>query len=234
MPTGCLEEGSLGNPHHNTAQQCKALLRELLHDTRAYLTAQTPHACIAEQRLSNSKHTHEAADLLLGDINLPGASQLSFAMHPLPERGGHPPDAAAAALWRCYLSLSRLSVLAEHTTRRAGYSKGGEGGMSRASQYLRFLIAGLVSACGCCPEDLRCDVARLLLVVCAPPSCTSGHMPIPSLPPQEELRCLKDYRTPVMLRAAHGVLLHIFVVVLAPYFSHFCSSWQADGHDRST
>lgn len=35
------------------------------------------------------------------------------------------------------------------------------------------------------------------------------------------------------MRAAHGVLLHLFAVILAPYFVHFCDSWTALGYTRS-
>lgn len=41
----------------------------------------------------------------------------------------------------------------------------------------------------------------------------------------EELRSIKEYRTPTMMRHACGVLLHIFAVILAPYFVHFCDHW---------
>ena len=34
------------------------------------------------------------------------------------------------------------------------------------------------------------------------------------------------------MRAAHGVLLHLFAVFLAPYFVHFCDSWTALGYRR--
>lgn len=34
------------------------------------------------------------------------------------------------------------------------------------------------------------------------------------------------------MRAAHGLLLHLFAVVLAPYFVHFCDSWTALGYSR--
>lgn len=36
------------------------------------------------------------------------------------------------------------------------------------------------------------------------------------------------------MRAAHGVLLHLFAVFLAPYFVHFCDSWTALGYTRGT
>lgn len=45
----------------------------------------------------------------------------------------------------------------------------------------------------------------------------------------EDLRCIRDYRTPTMMRYACGILLHIFAVILAPYFVHFCDSWIAVG-----
>jgi hypothetical protein len=50
----------------------------------------------------------------------------------------------------------------------------------------------------------------------------------------EELRMLKEYRTPIMMRYANGVLLHIFAVALAPYFCHFCDSWVKNGYTWST
>ena len=37
-----------------------------------------------------------------------------------------------------------------------------------------------------------------------------------------------------MMRHASGVLLHIFAIVLAPYFVHFCDSWVEEGHDERT
>ena len=46
----------------------------------------------------------------------------------------------------------------------------------------------------------------------------------------EELRMLREYRTPIMMRYANGVLLHIFAIILAPYFCHFCDSWVAYGY----
>jgi hypothetical protein len=46
----------------------------------------------------------------------------------------------------------------------------------------------------------------------------------------EELRMLREYRTPIMMRYANGVLLHIFAIILAPYFCHFCDSWVSYGY----
>lgn len=48
----------------------------------------------------------------------------------------------------------------------------------------------------------------------------------------EELRMIKEYRTPIMMRYANGVLLHIFAIFLAPYFVHFCDSWTSHGYSR--
>ncbi len=41
-------------------------------------------------------------------------------------------------------------------------------------------------------------------------------------------------RTPYMMRTACGILLHIFAIILAPYFAHFCDSWIALGNDEDT
>lgn len=45
-------------------------------------------------------------------------------------------------LVRAYAALSRMSVMNEYLTHKAGYTRGGEGGMSRTAQYLRFLVSG--------------------------------------------------------------------------------------------
>jgi hypothetical protein len=34
-------------------------------------------------------------------------------------------------------------------------------------------------------------------------------------------------------RYANGVLIHIFSMALAPYFVHFCDSWQSLGYSRN-
>jgi hypothetical protein len=38
----------------------------------------------------------------------------------------------------------------------------------------------------------------------------------------EELRMLREYRTPIMMRYANGVLVHIFSVLVGPFFAHYC------------
>jgi len=37
-----------------------------------------------------------------------------------------------------------------------------------------------------------------------------------------------------MLRYSCGALIHLFAVILAPYFCHFCDSWTALGYDEET
>ncbi|WIA29367.1 hypothetical protein OEZ86_011872 [Tetradesmus obliquus] len=179
---------SLGNDHSAAALHCKMLLMDLLRDVRKYLVAHSPYESYAEQRLT-AKH-NPYVNMLLADMSLSGASQLSFEA--AVERY-QKTDPATAALHRCYRGFSRLSVLNERLGLRSGYTKGGEGGMSRTNQYLRYMIANL-----------------------------------------EELRMIREYRTPIMMRYANGVLIHIFSMVLAPYFVHFCDSWQSLGYSRNS
>lgn len=58
-------------------------------------------------------------------------------------------------------------------------------------------------------------------------SCTTKHKPLLAAP------CLQEYRTPYMMRSACGILLHIFAIILAPYFAHFCDSWISLGHSEN-
>lgn len=41
----------------------------------------------------------------------------------------------------------------------------------------------------------------------------------------EMLRTLYQYRTPMMLRYGCAVLIHVFAILLAPYFQSFCATW---------
>lgn len=89
------------------------------------------HAVTNRQRLGAKRH--ECANLLLADMSLSGASQLSFSVAPPPCQTSlgkfEKEDPATSALRRCYRCFSRLSVLNEKLTQRAGYQRGGEGGM---------------------------------------------------------------------------------------------------------
>lgn len=82
------------------------------------------HAVTNRQRLGAKRH--ECANLLLADMSLSGASQLSFAVA---LEKAEKEDPATSALRRCYRCFSRLSVLNEKLGLRAGYQRGGEGGM---------------------------------------------------------------------------------------------------------
>lgn len=42
----------------------------------------------------------------------------------------------------------------------------------------------------------------------------------------ETIRMLYQYRTPMMLRYGCCVLIHVFALLLAPYFASFCSTWS--------
>eukprot|EP00386_Alphamonas_edax_P001359 GDKI01004058.1.p1 GENE.GDKI01004058.1~~GDKI01004058.1.p1 ORF type:complete len:449 (-),score=141.86 GDKI01004058.1:323-1669(-) len=42
----------------------------------------------------------------------------------------------------------------------------------------------------------------------------------------EMLRTIVQYRTPVFLRYGCGMLIHVFAILLAPYFSSFCETWS--------
>jgi hypothetical protein len=52
-------------------------------------------------------------------------------------------DPGAEALRRCYAAFSRMSVLNEKLTVRSGYTRGGEGGLSRTNQVRGCSTAGL-------------------------------------------------------------------------------------------
>jgi hypothetical protein len=45
---------------------------------------------------------------------------------------------------------------------------------------------------------------------------------------------IRNYRTPVMMHTACGVLIHVFTIALAPYFVHFCDSWVSYGREPGT
>eukprot|EP00854_Cymbomonas_tetramitiformis_P003735 gene3735-4675_t len=79
---------------------------------------------------------------------------------------------------RVYKCLSTMSVLNENLGKAVGYSKGGEGGMSRPNQYLRYLTQSF-----------------------------------------EELRVIRDLRSPNGLRYMTAFFVYTLPVLLAPSFS---------------
>lgn len=126
----------------------------------------------------------------------------------------------------------------------------GEGGMSRTNQYLRYIISNLeelrmIRECESSSPRLRlathgiaAAAATVLLPLAnrlvlsgrpAPRSCILS----PFLSPFDRPLARTD-RTPYMMRTACGILLHIFAIILAPYFAHFCDSWIGLGNDEDS
>ncbi|KXZ56745.1 hypothetical protein GPECTOR_1g671 [Gonium pectorale] len=164
---------SLGNNNLQWARKVKAVLSEFCNSCSRYLTAQDKYESVAERRLV-AKKNDELYELFLHRLDVEERNTPHFARrvhHVEREDPGH------VHLLDCYRALSLLSVLNEQLTLKAGYTRGGEGGMSRTNQYLRYIISNL-EAC--------------------------------------------------------GILLHIFAIILAPYFAHFCDSWLAIGNDEET
>ncbi|GFR41041.1 hypothetical protein Agub_g1474, partial [Astrephomene gubernaculifera] len=180
---------SLGNNNLVWARKVKAVLEELCGSCSRYLTAQDRYESIAERRLV-AKKNDELYELFLHrlDVEERGTPHFSRRVHRAERQ-----DPGHVHLLDCYRALSLLSVLNEQLTLKAGYTRGGEGGMSRTNQYLRYIISNL-----------------------------------------EELRMIREYRTPYMMRTACGILLHIFAIILAPYFAHFCDSWISLGNREKT
>ncbi|EFJ52142.1 hypothetical protein VOLCADRAFT_103161 [Volvox carteri f. nagariensis] len=154
-----------------------------------YYMHRDKYESLAERRLV-AKKKDELYELFLHrlDVEERGLPHFQRRVHRADRQ-----DPGHVHLMDCYRALSLLSVFNEQLTLKAGYTRGGEGGMSRTNQYLRYIISNL-----------------------------------------EELRMIRDYRTPYMMRAACGILLHIFAIILAPYFAHFCDSWLALGNDEAT
>lgn len=88
---------TLGNDHTAAALHCKLLLVDLLRDVRSYLIADSPYESYAEARLSAKHNTY--ANMIMADLSLSGASQLSFQAA---VESAQKADPATAALRRCY------------------------------------------------------------------------------------------------------------------------------------
>lgn len=179
---------SIGNDHTLAAKRFRSILLDFLTQCKEYLTMEADFESYAEKRLTAKNH--HILDFMVNNLELSGQSRFSFQA--LVEKFNLQ-DPVREKLRSCYRLLSRIAAMNEHLGLQAGYTKGGEGGMSRTNQYLRYVVSNL-----------------------------------------EELRMIKDYRTPIMMRYAVGVLLHIFPLLLAPYFSHFCDSWISTGHEPNS
>ncbi|KAG2448310.1 hypothetical protein HYH02_006894 [Chlamydomonas schloesseri] len=180
---------SLGNNNLQWARKVKAVLEEFCVSCSRYLTAQDRYESVAERRLV-AKKNDELYELFVHKLEVEERSTPHFSRR---VHRAELQDPGHVHLVDCYRALSLLSVFNEQLTLKAGYTRGGEGGMSRTNQYLRYIISNL-----------------------------------------EELRMIREYRTPYMMRTACGILLHIFAIILAPYFAHFCDSWIALGNDEDT
>ncbi|GLI69017.1 hypothetical protein VaNZ11_013556 [Volvox africanus] len=180
---------SLGNNNLQWARKVKAVLEDFCTGCSRYLNAEDRYESLAERRLV-AKKNDELYELFLHrlDVEERGTPHYLRRVHRADQQ-----DPGHVHLMDCYRALSLLSVYNEQLTLKAGYTRGGEGGMSRTNQYLRYIISNL-----------------------------------------EELRMIRDYRTPYMMRTACGILLHIFAIILAPYFAHFCDSWIALGNNEDT
>lgn len=181
--------GSLGNNSNTWCKGVREVLKDFLINLHGFLTMTDGFENIAEKRLTARQH--ELIDLLFNKVRLnsnPADHTFARLMTEFDKR-----DPGKKLLAKCYKNLSKLSVMNEQLTLKAGYTRGGEGGMSRTAQYLRYMV---------------------------------NHL--------EQLRMIRDYRTPSMMRHASGVLLHVFSVILAPYFLHFCDSWVSYGHEEET
>ncbi|PNH12416.1 hypothetical protein TSOC_000670, partial [Tetrabaena socialis] len=180
---------SLGNNNLAWAKKVKAVLQEFCNSCGRYLTTQDVYESLAERRLV-AKKNDELLELFVHHLEVDERNAPHFRrrIHRAELR-----DPGHVHLSECYRALSLVSVLNEQLTLKAGYTRGGEGGMSRTNQYFRYILSNL-----------------------------------------EELRMIRDYRTPYMMRTACGLLLHIFAIILAPYFAHFCDSWLSLGNREKT
>lgn len=129
------------------------MLMDLLKDVRAYLVANSPWESYAEQRLQAK--THPYVNMLMADMSLSGADQVSFNAA---VEHSQKADPATAALRRCYRGFSRLSVLNERLGLRCGYTKGGA---------LAFVHKGGMGSSYCQSIDLTHVVADLAPVTAA-------------------------------------------------------------------
>jgi hypothetical protein len=108
-------------PHRTSADDCRALLFEFLSSLRCYLTANCDFESLAEMRLA-AKH-NSGLKMLVNDTALAG-SLSSYSFHAMVNELEHQ-DPAYPHYRKCYRCLSRMSVLNEQLTLRAGYTKGG-------------------------------------------------------------------------------------------------------------
>lgn len=169
--------GSIGDDRGRWASEFANAALDFLSNLEQYLRASDGYESLSEIRLTAKRGN--TVGLLLGNTQLhPDEESLTASFI---RRVEHIHDSLPGSgyLRATYRALNRMQVMDETLTAKSGYSKGGEGGMSRTSQYLRYLIAQT-----------------------------------------EQLRMLKLYRTPFMLRHCCSVIVHLGALMLGPYFVH--------------
>eukprot|EP00877_Chromochloris_zofingiensis_P007782 jgi/Chrzof1/3257/Cz12g18040.t1 len=173
--------------HHEWAQQFASVAMDFLDNMQKYIGTADGYEGLADMRMTAKRHG--ALYLLVADTNLHQANLgHSFVRRVTKMTHDSPGHSYLMAAYQC---LSKISVMNEYLTFKANYTRGGEGGLSRTSQYLRYLMAQM-----------------------------------------EQLRMIKEYRTPVMLRHSCAVITHLGAVLLAPYFNHVgrCDDWEDKDH----
>eukprot|EP00775_Hariotina_reticulata_P012854 gene12854-12981_t len=168
---------SLGDDRKAWAMEFANVAMEMLTHLEQYLKTTNGWESLSELRLSARKKN--ALALMLADTRLQLSDSevsMSFITRVNNINKRLPGHRHLQAAYRC---LSRISVMNEYLTFKAKYLRGGEGGMSRTNQFLRYMIASF-----------------------------------------EQLRMIKLYRTPFMLRYCVSVLIHLGAVALGPYFRH--------------
>lgn len=175
---------SLGNNGNRWAREFRDVTIEFLRNLGFYLSCDDYYESLSEKRLAARRRT--LFSVLGNDTRL----QDNCASYVDRARQVEQRAPSETFLRNCYHCLSKMSAMNEYLTYKSKYTRGGEGGLSRTNQYLRY---------------------------------TMWFM--------EELRTIKEYRTPAMMRYGTGVLLHLVAFGLAPYFAHFCASGDGEIED---
>eukprot|EP00878_Enallax_costatus_P044601 GHUV01053281.1.p1 GENE.GHUV01053281.1~~GHUV01053281.1.p1 ORF type:complete len:223 (+),score=1.40 GHUV01053281.1:152-820(+) len=166
---------SLGNNRRPWAVEFANVAMEFLTQLQAFMATTGGYESLSEVRLEAKKRT--TLRLLVNDTTLrPDLESITASFIQREESIHLPGYEHLLAAYRC---LSQISAMNEYLTMKAKYLRGGEGGMSRTAQYLRYCIAQM-----------------------------------------EQLRMIKIYRTPFMLRYCCSVLIHLGALTLGPYFQH--------------
>lgn len=166
---------SLGDNNRSWAKEFAIVAAQFLDSLQQYICSTDGFESLSDIRLSAKPYS--TVYLMIGDTDLHDQVLGESFQHHLQCLAHKSPG--YEYLQRCYLCLSKMSIMNEYLTFKANYTRGGEGGLSRTAQFLRYCVAQM-----------------------------------------EQLRMIKIYRTPTMLRHACSMMVHIGAVLLAPYFVH--------------